>query len=106
MEYQSEQDLERTAGECSTDMHAIDEIAQRQLGMILEKAVEQLPIKYRSVFVLRAVQQLNTCETAASLNLSENAVKQRFLRALTTDQLDGSGRKLRCDYLGVCWRPL
>ena len=81
IEYQSENDLERAAEESSADMHAIDEIAQHQLGKILEKAVEELPIKYRSVFVLRAVQQLDTRETAASLNLNESTVKQRFLRA-------------------------
>jgi RNA polymerase sigma-70 factor (ECF subfamily) len=53
----------------------------RELGGLLEAAIEQLPDGSREVFVLRAVQGLSTADTAASLEISEDAVKTRFSRA-------------------------
>lgn len=81
IEYQSEESLERSACQDDHTNEPIDEVAQRQIGLILERAIDNLPVKYRSVFVLRAVQQLNTIETADSLGLNESVVKQRYLRA-------------------------
>jgi RNA polymerase sigma-70 factor (ECF subfamily) len=52
-----------------------------QLGQMLEAAVDALPDTYRSVFVLREVEQLSTSETAECLELSEEAVKTRLDRA-------------------------
>jgi RNA polymerase sigma-70 factor, ECF subfamily len=54
---------------------------QGELGQILSSAVDRLPITYRSVFMLRAVEQLSTAETAECLNLSEEAVKTRLHRS-------------------------
>lgn len=48
---------------------------------LLESAVVRLPQHYRSVFVLRDVEQLSTVETAECLELSEEAVKTRLHRA-------------------------
>jgi RNA polymerase sigma-70 factor (ECF subfamily) len=53
----------------------------RELGTLLEAAIEQLPDGNREVFVLRAVQGLSTADTAGSLDISEDAVKSRFSRA-------------------------
>jgi RNA polymerase sigma-70 factor (ECF subfamily) len=52
-----------------------------ELGEILDTAVESLEPPYRSVFVLRDVEELSTEETAEALNLSVPAVKSRLLRA-------------------------
>jgi RNA polymerase sigma-70 factor (ECF subfamily) len=52
-----------------------------QLGQILEAAVDGLPEAYRSVFVLREIEQLSTSETAECLELSEEAVKTRLSRS-------------------------
>ena len=52
-----------------------------QLGRMLEAAVDALPETYRSVFVLREVEQLSTSETAECLELSEEAVKTRLHRS-------------------------
>lgn len=52
-----------------------------QLGKMLQAAVDTLPEAYRSVFVLREVEQLSTSETAECLELSEEAVKTRLHRA-------------------------
>ena len=52
-----------------------------QVGEILQAAMDALPEVYRSVFVFREVEQLNTIETAECLGLSEEAVKTRLHRA-------------------------
>ena len=52
-----------------------------QLGRMLQAAVDGLPETYRSVFVLREVEQLSTTETAECLELSEEAVKTRLHRS-------------------------
>lgn len=55
--------------------------AQQELREILAKALERLEPAFRSVFVLRDVEDLSTAETAALLNLSVSAVKSRLMRA-------------------------
>jgi len=57
------------------------ETLRRVVGMVLEAAVDALPITYRSVFVLRAVEGMSTADTAECLGLSEEAVKVRLHRA-------------------------
>jgi RNA polymerase sigma-70 factor, ECF subfamily len=52
-----------------------------ELGRALRAAVDTLPETYRSVFVLREVEQLSTSETAQCLDLSEEAVKTRLHRS-------------------------
>jgi RNA polymerase sigma-70 factor (ECF subfamily) len=49
--------------------------------VLLESAIEALPVTYRSVFVMREVEGLSTAETAECLELSEEAVKTRLHRA-------------------------
>ena len=55
--------------------------SQEELRDILEKAVDSLKPAFRTVFVLRDVEELSTEETAEALNLSVPAVKSRLLRA-------------------------
>jgi len=57
------------------------EVLIRTLGVILESAINQLPVAYRSVFMLREIEEMNTAETAESLGISEEAVKVRLHRA-------------------------
>ncbi|MGD0499313.1 MAG: sigma-70 family RNA polymerase sigma factor [Bryobacteraceae bacterium] len=54
---------------------------REELGRILDSAVESLEPPYRSVFVLRDIDELSTEETAEALGLSVPAVKSRLLRA-------------------------
>jgi len=63
------------------DIQPIDLIAAEQLRSLLEKAIDQLPVGNRSVYMMRAVQQLSTIETANSLDVTEEVVKTRYLRA-------------------------
>ena len=52
-----------------------------ELGGILDDAIQSLEPPYRSVFVLRDIEELSTEETAEALELSVPAVKSRLLRA-------------------------
>lgn len=52
-----------------------------ELRAALERAVASLTVPYRSVFLLREVEGLSTAETAATLELTEEAVKVRLHRA-------------------------
>lgn len=56
-------------------------LANKELAALIETAIEKLPDDYRCVFVLRAVQQLSTKETAESLGIYQATVKTRFHRA-------------------------
>ena len=53
----------------------------RELGTLIESAIDRLGDGYREVFMLRQVQGLSTAETAAILGVSEDVVKTRFSRA-------------------------
>ena len=55
--------------------------SQEELGQILNEAVQSLKPAFRTVFVLRDIEELSTEETAQSLNISIPAVKSRLLRA-------------------------
>lgn len=55
--------------------------SQEELRQILDKAIESLKPIFRTVFVLRDVEELSTEETAEVLGLSVAAVKSRLLRA-------------------------
>ncbi|MDQ2869877.1 MAG: RNA polymerase sigma factor [Acidobacteriota bacterium] len=52
-----------------------------EVGTMVEAAIDALPDLYRTVFVMRAVEELSTADTAACLNLSQDAVKTRLHRA-------------------------
>ena len=55
--------------------------SQSELRDILSRTVQGLPPSFRTVFVLRDVENLSTEETAEALDLSVPAVKSRLLRA-------------------------
>jgi RNA polymerase sigma-70 factor (ECF subfamily) len=58
-----------------------ERFSREELGEILDSAVQGLETPYRSVFVLRDIEELSTEETANALGLSIPAVKSRLLRA-------------------------
>jgi RNA polymerase sigma-70 factor, ECF subfamily len=55
--------------------------SREEIGEILDSAIQSLEPPYRSVFVLRDMEELSTEETAEALGLSVPAVKSRLLRA-------------------------
>ena len=56
-------------------------LATKELREALNKAIAGLAPKYREVLLLRDVQQMNIAETAKALNISEQNVRTRLLRA-------------------------
>jgi RNA polymerase sigma-70 factor, ECF subfamily len=55
--------------------------SRKELRELLKQAMESLRPAYRVVFLLRAVEQLSTSETARILQISASAVKARMRRA-------------------------
>lgn len=55
--------------------------SREEIRDILKTSIESLPEIFRTVFVLRDIEELSTEETAESLGLSIPAVKSRLLRA-------------------------
>jgi RNA polymerase sigma-70 factor (ECF subfamily) len=55
--------------------------SQTEIQQILDEAVEGLKPDFRTVFVLRDIEELSTEETAETLGISVPAVKSRLLRA-------------------------
>ena len=56
-------------------------LEQSELREALNKALNSLSEKYRTVFILRDVQQMSVAETAEALGISEENVKTRTSRA-------------------------
>jgi RNA polymerase sigma-70 factor (ECF subfamily) len=60
----------------------------RELGALLEAAVDDLPDGCREVFVLREIEGMSTSETAGALGVSDDVVKTRLSRAKATLRRD------------------
>lgn len=75
------EDLEVMANVTSDTRDPERQAYDRELRLVLERAVDALPESYRLVFVLRAVEGLSVAETAACLDLGQEAVKTRPHRA-------------------------
>ena len=58
-----------------------DRILRAELHRVLDRAIAGLPDTYRSVMLLRDVEELSTDETAQVLDLSADVVKTRLHRA-------------------------
>ena len=54
---------------------------QSEMRELLEKAIRELPEVYRSVILLRDMEELSTQETAQILDVSDDVVKTRLHRA-------------------------
>ncbi len=52
-----------------------------EMRRMLEKHIDSLPDVFRTVFVLRAVEELSVEEVASVLNIPEATVRSRFFRA-------------------------
>jgi RNA polymerase sigma-70 factor (ECF subfamily) len=58
-----------------------EDFASDEVQRELERAIHELPEKYKAVFVLRELEELSTQETAATLDITPSAVKVRLHRA-------------------------
>ena len=77
-ESNAEEQIERVASATPDPEH---QAYAGQLGTLLKAALAALPDGYRTVFMLREVDGLNTAATAQQLRLSEGTVKTRLHRA-------------------------
>jgi RNA polymerase sigma-70 factor, ECF subfamily len=58
-----------------------DRAERGELRRLIEARIDRLPEVLRSVFVLRAVEELSVAETAAALGIPPPTVRSRFFRA-------------------------
>lgn len=59
-----------------------DRIAMRgEIRRLMEARIDSLPEAFRTVFMLRAVEELSVEEVASTLGLPEATVRTRFFRA-------------------------
>ncbi len=65
----------------SNALNPEEQLSVSELGQALEGAILSIPEQYRLVLMMRDVEQLNTQETAAALDLTEQNVKVRLHRA-------------------------
>lgn len=56
-------------------------VLNRELSKVLEKSLQEIPLTYRTVFILREVEGFSTAETAELINTSPVNVKVRLNRA-------------------------
>jgi RNA polymerase sigma-70 factor (ECF subfamily) len=87
-----------------------NDAVDRELKSTLEREIDALPEHYRTVFVLRAVEELTVPETAECLGLQEETVRTRFFRARNMlqkallDRADGVARGAFDFHLSRCDR--
>ncbi|MGH9371437.1 MAG: sigma-70 family RNA polymerase sigma factor, partial [Vicinamibacterales bacterium] len=65
----------------SWDEPADDALARRRRHALVRASIDRLPENYRTVLLLRDIEEVGTEETAAMLGISVNAVKIRLHRA-------------------------
>jgi RNA polymerase sigma factor (sigma-70 family) len=56
-------------------------LGNKELSSVLQNTIEQLPEKYRLVFILREVEELSVKETSEVLDIASSNVKIRLSRA-------------------------
>jgi RNA polymerase sigma-70 factor, ECF subfamily len=83
------QELEPTSGPdgdamdrfASSEPNPEQQASSSEIRRLLEEAVEKLPDAYRTIFMLRDVEELDTTDTANILEITEENVKVRLHRA-------------------------
>lgn len=56
-------------------------VARRQLGQVIIEAINRLPAPFRTVFVLRQIEELEVAEVAERLGIPPATIKTRHMRA-------------------------
>ena len=58
-----------------------DALMRADSQQLIQAKVDELPLAFRAVFVLRALEELSVAETAEALQIPEATVRTRFFRA-------------------------
>jgi RNA polymerase sigma-70 factor (ECF subfamily) len=72
---------EGTSEELADEEDPEQRAERRELARMMERAIDELPEAFRTVFMLRAVQGLTLAETSECLAIPEETVKTRLHRA-------------------------
>jgi RNA polymerase sigma-70 factor (ECF subfamily) len=56
-------------------------LANHEIALLLERAIDALPDTYREVLVLRTLEEMRVADTASVLDIPEDTVKTRLFRA-------------------------
>src|SRR3546814_7550615 len=60
----------------SSNNNDIEKVVRRkELSILIEEALTEIPLEYRMVFTLRAINGMNTAETAKLMDISESNVR-------------------------------
>ncbi|KQW54110.1 RNA polymerase sigma factor [Variovorax sp. Root411] len=54
---------------------------REEIRLLMERRIDRLPDAYRTVFMLRAVEEMSVAQTSIALSLPEATVRTRFFRA-------------------------
>lgn len=76
-----ERDGAPTKGFASLGPNPEQQASNSEIRRLLDEAVEKLPDSYRTIFVLRDVEEMSTTDTADVLEITEENVKVRLHRA-------------------------
>ena len=71
-----EADVEDTGAELPSES-----VWRGELRKLLEKRIDELPLPFRTVFVLREIEDMSAAETAGALGIPEATVRSRHFRA-------------------------
>ncbi|CBL46008.1 ECF-family RNA polymerase sigma factor [gamma proteobacterium HdN1] len=77
---QLERQLERQPDR-HPDHHPEHSAMRTELRQLMEARIDELPDKFRTVFMLRAVEEMSVEEVAIALDIPEATVRTRFFRA-------------------------
>jgi RNA polymerase sigma-70 factor, ECF subfamily len=77
----SEVSLEKFVDDGDSDYTPAEALDRKELRVLLQRGLDELPEKYREVLILRDVRELNIEETAQLLGISIGMVKTRLFRA-------------------------
>jgi RNA polymerase sigma-70 factor (ECF subfamily) len=81
-DYDTEAAGSHSPDDSPSDLEQPDLAAFRgQTRRLIETGIDKLPAAFRTVFVLRAVEELTVEETAATLGIPEATVRTRYFRA-------------------------
>ena len=78
-----------SGGEASPEVEVRDErtespsaaVLRTEIRRILERRIDELPVAYRTVFVMREVEEMSVEETAQGLSIPSSTVRTRLFRA-------------------------
>ena len=74
-------DTLEAAGDTQSEASPSDQLQQKQIIEVVEKALQALPARQREAFVLRYWEEMDVAEAAAVMGCSEGSVKTHCSRA-------------------------